>query len=62
MLVLLDKCGKVVGIIMSGLLLGILLVWIVVGLLVNFGGWCIVFWVVLVLMVLMVLVLWCGLL
>lgn len=34
----------------------------VVGLLVNFGGWCIVFWVVLVLMVLMVVVLWCGLL
>ncbi|STI16247.1 major facilitator superfamily protein [Escherichia coli] len=45
-----DKRGKVVGTIMSGLLLGILLARTVAGLLANLGGWRTVFWVASVLM------------
>ncbi|MEH4016320.1 MFS transporter [Escherichia fergusonii] len=56
-----DKRGKVVGTIMSGLLLGILLARTVAGLLANLGGWRTVFWVASVLMVLMALALWRGL-
>ncbi|QMB00515.1 MFS transporter [Escherichia fergusonii] len=56
-----DKRGKVVGTIMSGLLLGILLARTVAGLLANLGGWRTVFWVASVLMALMALALWCGL-
>ncbi|EPO2591050.1 MFS transporter [Escherichia albertii] len=53
-----DKRGKVVGTIMSGLLLGILLARTIAGLL---GGWRTVFWVASVLMALMALALWRGL-
>ncbi|MCX9070766.1 MFS transporter [Citrobacter portucalensis] len=56
-----DKRGKVVGTIMSGLLLGILLARTVAGLLANLGGWCTVFWVASVLMALMAVALWRGL-
>ncbi|HFZ8995398.1 TPA: MFS transporter [Citrobacter freundii] len=56
-----DKRGKVVGTIMSGLLLGILLARTVAGLLANVGGWRTVFWVASVLMVLMAFALWRGL-
>ncbi|HGD8528420.1 TPA: MFS transporter [Escherichia coli] len=56
-----DKRGKVVGTIMSGLLLGILLARTVAGLLANLGGWRAVFWVASVLMALMALALWRGL-
>lgn len=56
-----DKRGKVVGTIMSGLLLGILLARTVAGLLANLGGWRTVFWVASVLMALMALALWRGL-
>jgi predicted MFS family arabinose efflux permease len=56
-----DKRGKVVGTIMSGLLLGILLARTVAGLLASLGGWRTVFWVASVLMVLMALALWRGL-
>ncbi|WP_262191950.1 MFS transporter, partial [Escherichia coli] len=44
--------GKVVGTIMSGLLLGILLARTVAGLLANLGGWRTVFWVASALMAL----------
>ncbi|WP_312927564.1 MFS transporter, partial [Pseudescherichia sp.] len=47
------KRGKVVGTIMSGLLLGILLARTVAGLLANLGGWRTVYWVATVLMVVM---------
>lgn len=57
----LDKRGKVVGTIMSGLLLGILLARTVAGLLANLGGWRTVFWVASVLMALMAVALWRGL-
>lgn len=40
-----DKRGKVVGTIMSGLLLGILLARTVAGLLASLGGWRTVYWV-----------------
>jgi len=56
-----DKRGKVVGTIMSGLLLGILLARTVAGLLASLGGWRTVYWVASVLMVLMALALWRGL-
>ena len=56
-----DKRGKVVGTIMSGLLLGILLARTVAGLLANLGGSRTVFWVASVLMALMALALWRGL-
>jgi len=56
-----DKRGKVVGTIMSGLLLGILLARTVAGLLANLGGWRTVYWVASVLMALMALALWRGL-
>lgn len=50
--------GKVVGTIMSGLLLGILLARTVAGALAALGGWRTVYWVASTLMVLMALVLW----
>ncbi len=56
-----DKRGKVVGTIMSGLLLGILLARTVAGLLANLGGWRTVFWVASGLMALMAIALWRGL-
>ncbi|EIQ78636.1 major Facilitator Superfamily protein [Shigella flexneri 1235-66] len=56
-----DKRGKVVGTIMSGLLLGILLARTVAGLLANLGSWRTVFWVASVLMALMAIALWRGL-
>ena len=56
-----DKRGKVVGTIMSGLLLGILLARTVAGLLANLGGWRTVFWVASVFMALMAVALWRGL-
>ena len=56
-----EKRGKVVGTIMSGLLLGILLARTVAGLLATLGGWRTVYWVASVLMVIMALALWRGL-
>lgn len=56
-----EKRGKVVGTIMSGLLLGILLARTVAGLLADLGGWRTVYWVATVLMILMALALWRGL-
>ncbi|EAM0981224.1 MFS transporter [Salmonella enterica] len=56
-----DTRGKVVGTIMSGLLLGILLARTVAGLLANLGGWRTVFWVASALMALMAVALWRGL-
>ncbi|WP_435945983.1 MFS transporter [Dryocola sp. BD586] len=56
-----EKRGKVVGTIMSGLLLGILLARTVAGLLADIGGWRTVYWVASVLMVLMAAALWRGL-
>lgn len=56
-----EKRGKVVGTIMSGLLLGILLARTVAGLLADLGGWRTVYWVAAVLMALMALALWRGL-
>ncbi|MBE8909242.1 MFS transporter [Enterobacter asburiae] len=53
-----EKRGKVVGTIMSGLLLGILLARTVAGLLASLGGWRTVYWVASVLMVIMALALW----
>lgn len=53
-----EKRGKVVGIIMSGLLLGILLARTVAGLLASLGGWRTVYWVASGLMLLMALILW----
>lgn len=53
-----EKRGKVVGIIMSGLLLGILLARTVAGLLASLGGWRTVYWVASGLMILMALILW----
>jgi len=55
------KRGKVVGTIMSGLLLGILLARTVAGLLASLGGWRTVYWVASVLMVIMAIALWRGL-
>lgn len=56
-----EKRGKVVGTIMSGLLLGILLARTVAGLLASLGGWRTVYWVASVLMVFMAVALWRGL-
>ncbi|MES3560644.1 MFS transporter [Enterobacter hormaechei] len=56
-----EKRGKVVGTIMSGLLLGILLARTVAGLLASLGSWRTVYWVASVLMVIMALALWRGL-
>ncbi|AIR59236.1 MFS transporter [Cedecea neteri] len=56
-----EKRGKVVGTIMSGLLLGILLARTVAGLLASLGGWRTVYWVASVLMALMAIALWRGL-
>lgn len=56
-----EKRGKVVGTIMSGLLLGVLLARTVAGLLAGIGGWRTVYWVASVLMVVMALALWRGL-
>ncbi|HFR4566149.1 MAG: MFS transporter [Enterobacter sichuanensis] len=56
-----EKRGKVVGTIMSGLLLGILLARTVAGLLASLGGWRTVYWVASFLMVVMALALWRGL-
>ena len=56
-----EKRGKVVGTIMSGLLLGILLARTVAGLMASLGGWRTVYWVASVLMVVMALALWRGL-
>ncbi len=56
-----EKRGKVVGTIMSGLLLGILLARTAAGLLASLGGWRTVYWVAAVLMALMALILWRGL-
>lgn len=57
--VVLVECGCVVGNIMSGLVVGILLVWLVFSLVVGVFGWCVMFWVVLVLMVFVVLLIVC---
>ena len=56
-----EKRGKVVGTIMSGLLLGILLARTVAGLLASLGGWRTVYWVASVLMAVMAFALWRGL-
>ncbi|EPS1422464.1 TPA: MFS transporter [Enterobacter hormaechei subsp. xiangfangensis] len=56
-----EKRGKVVGTIMSGLLLGILLARTVAGLLASLSGWRTVYWVASVLMLIMALALWRGL-
>lgn len=53
-----QKRGKVVGTIMSGLLLGILLARTVAGLLASLGGWRTVYWVASIFMVAMALILW----
>ncbi|OBU12258.1 MFS transporter [Morganella psychrotolerans] len=50
--------GKAVGIIMSGLLLGILLARTVAGVLAEFGGWRTIYWVASGLLVLLALILW----
>ncbi|CAM3984019.1 MFS transporter [Rahnella victoriana] len=53
-----ERRGKVVGLIMSGLLLGILLARTVAGALASLGGWRTVYWVASGLMIVMALVLW----
>ncbi|HEI8867710.1 MFS transporter [Serratia sp. AKBS12] len=53
-----EKRGKTVGIIMSGLLLGILLARTVAGALATLGGWRTIYWVASVLMFAMALILW----
>ncbi|ROR05776.1 MFS transporter [Erwinia sp. JUb26] len=53
-----EKRGRVVGTVMSGLLLGILLARTVAGGLAQLGGWRTVYWVASVLMVCMSLALW----
>lgn len=56
-----EKRGKVVGTVMSGLLLGILLARTVAGMLADIGGWRTVYWVASVLMLIMAIALWRGL-
>ncbi|WP_297203792.1 MFS transporter [uncultured Pluralibacter sp.] len=56
-----EQRGRVVGTIMSGLLLGILLARTVAGVLASLGGWRTVYWVASGLMALMALALWRGL-
>ena len=53
-----EQRGKVVGTIMSGLLLGILLARTVAGLLASLGDWRTIYWVASALMTVMALVLW----
>lgn len=53
-----EKRGKVVGTVMSGLLLGILLARTVAGGLAQLGGWRTVYWTASILMVLMAVALW----
>ncbi|CAI1157560.1 Inner membrane transport protein ynfM [Serratia ficaria] len=53
-----EKRGKTVGVIMSGLLLGILLARTVAGALASIGGWRTIYWVASALMILMALILW----
>lgn len=53
-----EKRGKVVGTVMSGLLLGILLARTVAGALAQVAGWRSVYWCASVLMILMALALW----
>ncbi|MEG3127643.1 MFS transporter [Pantoea cypripedii] len=53
-----EKRGKVVGTVMSGLLLGILLARTAAGALAQLGGWRCVYWTASVLMILMALALW----
>lgn len=53
-----EKRGKVVGTVMSGLLLGILLARTAAGALAQLGGWRSVYWTASVLMILMALALW----
>lgn len=53
-----EKRGKVVGTVMSGLLLGILLARTAAGALAQLGGWRSVYWTASVLMILMSLALW----
>lgn len=53
-----EKRGKIVGTVMSGLLLGILLARTVAGALAQLGGWRTVYWTASVLMALMALALW----
>ena len=53
-----EKRGKVIGTVMSGLLLGILLARTVAGGLAQLGGWRTVYWVASILMALMALALW----
>jgi len=55
------KRGKVVGMIMSGLLLGILLARTVAGALATLGGWRTVYWFASALMIIMALILWLAL-
>ncbi|NDL63950.1 MFS transporter [Acerihabitans arboris] len=55
------KRGKVVGMIMTGLLLGILLARTVAGALASYGGWRTVYWFASALMVVMALILWFAL-
>ncbi len=55
------KRGKVVGMIMSGLLLGILLARTVAGALASIGGWRTVYWFASGAMILMALILWIAL-
>ncbi len=53
-----QKRGRVVGLVMSGLLLGILLARTAAGALASLGGWRTVYWVAAILMVILALVLW----